>query len=1818
MLKKASCLFLLFCLWPLLSSYADLIPIETAKISAKISAKVNAGEMRAVFVPKTGEDMPKVKVSAGPCQEKTSFARIRFDFDVPIDLEGMKEISFHGSSTGKIFPKLTLICAEGELDSDFLKTPVATNQDRVEFKRGAFSEKGKPDLSRVKSIELGLGLWALDMTKTQIDLILGSFECLGPHDAFIIPLPTTGVSIDGEYKDWGYENVLYFWTPPAYVKLNKPTQLISGTSSWKGPEQLSGNFSFMMDDKNLYFLALVSDQSLFSGNEGNNPWENDSIEIFMAFNVDDRELSDGIPLHQKGIQIVYDCNAQSGIATVIGAAGKNRSALVKTKIVPQTMLIDGQQCSGYVLESAIPIELLPIPGGKREKGMPVAFAIKLNDSATHVSLCTAPSNPKPYQNIAGFRKAFIEIEQKKGAEIRFGETASNVYWPTKYSSEKNRRIWNLEDAWKDESNCKSIKRICLNGLWAIQDAANGSASPDATKWIYGPCPMGIGWAMPAFSIAAGGKDILSSEKIGNSLLDIKRNFFWYERTFDIPTDFKDAKIYLDFEYIEKEADVYINKAFAGTVSLLNNNLDIGKFIKRGEVNRLDLMLYTKVNPSYSYGNGSSGLTGDIYLEFRESAPLLKDAWVKKASGVDGAFEIELSSVPVAAGMERSIQFEICGPDGGRVFRDEKVSKGGRENIKGVLKDFQQWSPDKPILYTLNITLLEDGSIVDEKKIRFGFRTFELKNAKFMLNGKVLRLRASEPTFGETVVPGEFKELKKFGYNCMNLNSDALACGADSLFDRLDEEGFVTFAPIIPTWSNEVTAKMVNVYRNHPSVIGYVSDSFGQLSVNGWGYNPFAIADDSYYPNSDNAKKIYKHLQDRRDLFASLDPTRPYISHGTGNLEGSLKNTHHYPTYDLTMIDRMMYYQSWADRPNPLCPHYIYECGLFALTTMDSTHPEFMFPVNDSDGKIKEVDRLITRESASRYLGCAAFDNWNMWDVMTMKAGLRGLRASGIDGFFPFTAGGKFLSPVNTKKAEDIPDRRKLSYEYFVTPFRKNIDDSWMRESSWLYSLRAQALWPWPEKYAQGEIAERPSIFTPLFLNEMQPFCAFIGGRQDMIYSQEHNYSSGEQIDKTIVACNDTERPMSLPFRATFSVGDKQEEQIIKSDMAQGQIVKLPFSFRAPEVTVKTKGEIKLAWTMPDGTQRQDSFTLTLFPKLQDKINVPSAIKIGIVPSPDDTSLISKMNLPFTKCGASNAFSNGINFLVFERGSFGKDIDVRALKDFLDQGGRMLVMEQTDSSILDWRLRERQLETLFPAAIAHPVLKGLDAADLSFLRGPDDLLPTEHRPSVHFRNGLSAAMETPHLSNEGISAAYVMDKPSYGNFLPLIVGGYDLEEAALLEVRSGNGIAMFCQVDVSGRYGKDPAATLLARNIVKYMLNEHKVRPPTNVLYMGGPKGAALLDRLGVKYAKQASKGCHTLVLGDNTAIDKEILAKFKSVVVLPCSNYLPEGINAEPIVVKSTDYPYSWNSHFDYQFSMLKSIYPGADRMTQNAPPEFEGIVDNDLYYFESPELKSYKAGNDLNFWHSAFSTLALARQGAARIVLCSVDPEKMKSGETRKKAYRIWSLIFSNLGGSISFSPSWQTPTLDLSSNEWTLLTDPDGSGEKVGFQNGNFDGRKPRPIVVGKVWEDQGITEVNPNINNPEDSQYDGFAWYFTKVVIPKDIQDGKIYLHADGIKDSVTYNRTENKTDLFINGVKMSPPERIYNAYMGGCGARLWAFDSNVLKKGKENLFAIRIFNNSGPAGLFRKPVRLEFEGKNQDIIFPYEFQKSKYTPYFFWSW
>ena len=97
---------------------------------------------------------------------------------------------------------------------------------------------------------------------------------------------------------------------------------------------------------------------------------------------------------------------------------------------------------------------------------------------------------------------------------------------------------------------------------------------------------------------------------------------------------------------------------------------------------------------------------------------------------------------------------------------------------------------------------------------------------------------------------------------------------------------------------------------------------------------------------------------------------------------------------------------------------------------------------------------------------------------------------------------------------------------------------------------------------------------------------------------------------------------------------------------------------------------------------------------------------------------------------------------------------------------------------------------------------------------------------------------------GSVASALIEKPTCGDFLPIVDGGFSLQYSPLMEYREGSGLVLFCQMDVTGRTEASPAASQLLSNILDYV-SSWKPTPTRKAFYAGAEAGKDHLESVGL-------------------------------------------------------------------------------------------------------------------------------------------------------------------------------------------------------------------------------------------------------------------------------------------------------------------------------------------------------------------------------------
>ena len=345
----------------------------------------------------------------------------------------------------------------------------------------------------------------------------------------------------------------------------------------------------------------------------------------------------------------------------------------------------------------------------------------------------------------------------------------------------------------------------------------------------------------------------------------------YRREFFAPREWAGRTVLLTFGAVAHDATVFCNgrRLFHHACGYTAFTVDLTSASHLGQKNvvavRCDSREDLNIPP---FGGQIDHLTyGGIYravsLDIKEPA-YLRDVFIEAKA--EGDFRIYTSTVGETVGC--TLQAEIRSPSGSRAAYSGELSLP----ITGVLNGVHPWSIEHPTLYTLTVQLIRPGSaglpdrVLDEKTIRFGFRTVQFVAGGLYLNGQRVELRGlnrhQSYAYQGYAMPDSIQRLdaqilkKDLGCNAVRTSHSPQS---PAFLDACDELGLLVFTEM-PGWryigdeswkaqALQNCREMVCQCRNHPSIFL-------------WGARVNGSADDEAF---------YKRTN---EAIHRLDPTRP--------------------------------------------------------------------------------------------------------------------------------------------------------------------------------------------------------------------------------------------------------------------------------------------------------------------------------------------------------------------------------------------------------------------------------------------------------------------------------------------------------------------------------------------------------------------------------------------------------------------------------------------------------------------------------------------------------------------------------------------------------------------------------------------------------------------------------------------------------------------------------------------------------------------------------------------------------------------------------
>ena len=305
---------------------------------------------------------------------------------------------------------------------------------------------------------------------------------------------------------------------------------------------------------------------------------------------------------------------------------------------------------------------------------------------------------------------------------------------------------------------KTPWRKSLNGNWKFKWSYNPAERPmdfyqltyDLSKWDTITVPSS--WQMHGY-----GYPIYTNTKYPflNNPPHVPEDFNpvgSYRRTFSIPSNWDGRSVYINFDGVDSAFYLWINGKQIGYSqgSRTPAEFNISKYLKEGD-NSIAVEVYRWCDGSYIEDQDFwrlSGIFRDVYLH--AVGPIhIRDFFVKTSltnnyTDADFSLDVEVRKLNKAEATA-AIGIELLDPVKKSVYKEKKSLELTTENsvvsFETFFKNPLKWTAETPDLYTLLMTLYDKtGAVVEVHPWRVGFRSCEVRNERFMVNGKPIIIK----------------------------------------------------------------------------------------------------------------------------------------------------------------------------------------------------------------------------------------------------------------------------------------------------------------------------------------------------------------------------------------------------------------------------------------------------------------------------------------------------------------------------------------------------------------------------------------------------------------------------------------------------------------------------------------------------------------------------------------------------------------------------------------------------------------------------------------------------------------------------------------------------------------------------------------------------------------------------------------------------------------------------------------------------------------------------------------------------------------------
>lgn len=316
---------------------------------------------------------------------------------------------------------------------------------------------------------------------------------------------------------------------------------------------------------------------------------------------------------------------------------------------------------------------------------------------------------------------------------------------------------------------------------------------------------------------------------------------WYRKHFIIPNSVKGKKLFIHFDGVYKNSEVWINDHYLGKrpYGYSSFHYDLTPYLHFGHKENIIAVKVDHSDFADSRWYTGSGIYRNVTIQ------LVNNLYIKphgiyvttpKVSTSRAEINIQTTIKNEYPNKKKiQIKHQIIDNVGKEIIAssaEETVQVNSEKNYTQsiFIEDPNLWSIDHPNLYSVETKIIMDGEVIDFETTPFGIRYFHFDaNLGFYLNGKNIKMKgvcihhdagclgAAVP---EKVWARRLQLLKEAGVNAIRMSHNP---PAPELLDMCDSYGFLVQDEAFDEWAHPKNKWINGWNKGEPSLDGYASD-----------------------------------------------------------------------------------------------------------------------------------------------------------------------------------------------------------------------------------------------------------------------------------------------------------------------------------------------------------------------------------------------------------------------------------------------------------------------------------------------------------------------------------------------------------------------------------------------------------------------------------------------------------------------------------------------------------------------------------------------------------------------------------------------------------------------------------------------------------------------------------------------------------------------------------------------------------------------------------------------------------------------------------